>query len=229
MKKIYTLLALALISGSVAAQTKDGLKFGIRAGVNLAGFAYSGSDYDSPGGKLIKDNQKSFTSFIFGGYAEIPVSEIFSVQPGLSISGKGGRTEFTQSGPSGTANFKSKMSLMYLELPVNAVFNFSGFYLGAGPYLGYGIAGKASYETKINGVVNTMLTEPERDVEFGSGEDDDIKPLDFGANILAGYKLESGLNFGVNYGLGLTNLNPENSSNNKASNRVFSILVGFSF
>ena len=230
MKKIYTLLALALISGSIAAQTKkDGVTYGIRAGVNLARFAFSGSGFDTPEGKVLKDNQKSLVTFNFGGYANIPVSGKFSVQPGLSISGKGHRFDYSTSGMGGSVSVKSKTSLMYIEVPVNAVFNFDGFYIGAGPYIGYGIAGKTKTETTMNGQSVPEGTEPERDIKFGSGNGDDFKPLDFGANILAGYRLENGVNFGLNYGLGLTNLDPQNSSKTKYSNRVFSILVGFSF
>ena len=222
MKRIYTLLALALISGSVAAQTKtEGVTFGVRAGVNLSKIAYSGSDFDSQDGKDIKDAQKSLTSFSFGGYANIPVSGKFSIQPGLSLSGKGSKTEAVKE----ESSYKLKTSLMYIEVPVNAVFNFDGFYIGAGPYAAYGIAGKNKLE--ISGEGESINVE--EDVKFGSGEEDDFKPFDFGANILAGYKLESGLNFGVNYGLGLANLQSQGTSSNKASNRVISFLVGFSF
>ncbi|TAH01858.1 MAG: PorT family protein [Sphingobacteriales bacterium] len=235
MKKIYTLLALALVSGSVMAQSNDGVKFGVRAGVNLASFALSGSEYDSPEGKLEKDNQKSTTSFSFGGYVEIPVSEKFSVQPGLNLSGKGGKVEYSENVLGGNLTITGKASTMYIELPVNAVFNFGGFYVGAGPYVGYAIAGRTKSETKFNGVIVPEGSQPERDIKFGSKKDtemvkgDDYKPLDFGLNGLVGYKLESGLNFGVNYGFGLANLDPEGNSNSKASNRVFSVLVGFSF
>ncbi len=236
MKKIQALLALALVSGSVMAQSSnDGVKFGVRAGVNLANFALSGSEYDTEEGKLEKDNQKSNTSFSFGGYVEIPVSTVFSVQPGLNLSGKGGKVEYSEKVLGENLTITGKASTMYIEIPVNAVFNFGGFYFGAGPYVGYAIAGRKKFETKFGGVIVPEASKPESDIKFGSKkstaieEGDDFKPLDFGLNALVGYKLESGLNFGVNYGLGLSNIEPEGKSSSKTTNRVFSVLVGFSF
>lgn len=225
MKKIYTLLALALLSGSVMAQSKDGVKFGIRGGVNLASIAYSGSGISND----IKNASKPTTSYYFGGFVDIPISDVVSVQPGLSLSGKGGKFDYNVTGPGGVGSVVSKTSLMYIEMPINAVFNFSGFYIGVGPYLGYGIAGRTFTETKVNGVIVPGLTDPERDVEFGSEAGNDSKPFDFGANALAGYRLENGLSIGLNYGFGVANNYPDTANDVKASNRVFSILVGFSF
>jgi len=65
-------------------------------------------------------------------------------------------------------------------------------------------------------------------LEFGSDEaKDDYKSTDFGLNILAGYELKNGINLGVNYGLGLSNL--INFDAAKMRNRVFSLSVGFKF
>lgn len=223
MKKIYTLLALALVSGSVMAQSKDGVKFGVRAGVNFASVALSGKDVD----KEDKDGLKSLTSFNFGGYAEIPISEKFSIQPGLSLSGKGYKTESSDTDDGITFTDKVTNNLMYLEIPINAVFNFNGFYFGAGPYLSYAISGKSKYKGTVTGEPDENK---EEDIKIGNNKDEDqIKPLDFGVNAMAGYKLPNGLNFGLNYGLGLSNLDVDSSKDYKMSNRVFSVLVGFSF
>jgi len=217
--------ALIFISGNLMAQSKDGVKIGINAGVNLSSFALSGSDNDSE----MKDAIKPLTNFSFGGYASIPVSGKFSVQAGLNLSGKGTRAEATVTDQFVTVTGKRKTPIMYVEVPINAVFNFGGFYVGAGPYVGYGIAGKTKTDLSINGQNIPELSEPERDLKFGSGEDDDLKPFDFGANILAGYRLSNGISFGLNYGLGLANIEAQKTPNSKTSNRVASFLVGFSF
>lgn len=114
---------------------------------------------------------------------------------------------------------------MYLEIPLNAVVNFDGFYLGAGPYLGYAISGKYKAKYTGTGEEDSSL---EKDLKIGNNKDE-IKPLDFGLNAMAGYKLTNGLNFGLNYGLGLANTGAEGNNDYKASNRVISFLVGFSF
>lgn len=228
-KKNLVIFALALISGSAMAQSKDGVKFGVRAGVNLSKPALTGSFYDTNIGKLAKDNQKTYTSFVFGGFADIPVSELLSIQPGLSISGKGNLIEYQDTNMGFTTNYKNQISLMYIEMPINAILNFGGFYVGAGPYIAYAIAGKTNTEVLVNGAVVPLFTEPERNVKFGSANTDDINPFDFGANILAGYRLKNGFNVGLNYGLGIGNNVSEGQNDRKASNRVASVLVGFSF
>ncbi|MGB4774970.1 MAG: hypothetical protein WBP45_07360, partial [Daejeonella sp.] len=81
-----------------------------------------------------------------------------------------------------------------------------------------------------------ITTKFDGDLKFGNNynenddeNNDDYKPLDFGLNVLAGYQLTNGFNIGANYGLGLANLNPSGNSNNKESNNVISISVGFMF
>ena len=237
MKKIYTLLALALISGSVAAQTKkDGVRFGIRAGVNLATVAYSGNSVTQQD----KDDTKTLTSFYFGGNVELPLSEAFFLQPGLSLSGKGFKGNTTLSGTVQgfpyMATVTGTRNIMYLELPVNLVYKIKNISVGVGPYAGYALSGKDKFSgsaTFINPFTNKPQSEPvnvDKKLNIGNAADDDLKPLDFGINFLANYQLQNGINFGLNYGLGLANSEIKNNTNDyKASNRVLSFLVGFSF
>lgn len=141
MKKIYILLAFAFISGAVSAQTKSAVKFGLRAGVNISKISVSGSQVTQED----KDAVKSINSFQIGGYASIPVSSSFSFQPGLTVSGKGynlvgdATVVDPNSGIPVNVNLDLKRNLLYLEIPLNFVYNTNGFYLGAGPYLAYGI------------------------------------------------------------------------------------------
>ncbi len=228
MKKFYTVLAFALVSGSIMAQSNDGVKFGVRAGVNLATVAISGDGVTSEE----KDAIKSLTSFNFGGYAEIPVSDKFSIQPGLSLSGKGYKlkesSSYLDEDGMVSETLKVNTNIMFLELPVNAVFNFNGFYFGAGPYLAYALSGKIKAENTITEGGISMTTSASNDVKFGS-KAGEIRALDYGFNGLVGYKLENGLNFNLNYGLGLGNYINNSVGNGKMSNRVFSFLVGYSF
>ncbi len=233
MKKIHILLALALVSGSVMAQLPKGggIKYGIKGGVNLAQVALSGKDAT----KEKKDGISTVTSFYFAGNIEIPVSEIFSIQPGLAIGGKGTKIDFntTVAVPflgSTSASYVRKTDIMYLEMPVNAVAKIKNFYLGAGPYIAYGIAGKDKLEVTgtVLGVKSNLLAAKDGNVTFGKNAGE-VNPFDYGANFLAGYQLDNGFNLGVNYGLGLGKSVLESGYDVKASNRVFSVLVGFSF
>lgn len=111
---------------------------------------------------------------------------------------------------------------MYLEVPVNVVFHMNGVYVGAGPYAAFGLSGKEKYTDSSNPSNNV-----DKDVKFGSSNTDDLKRTDFGLNVLAGYQLTNGVNFGVGYGLGLSNHSNDNTVT--AKNKVFSISVGYSF
>ena len=224
MKKLYTLIIACLLTGSAVAQTNSGttasgIKYGIKAGVNFATVSLSGNDVDSED----EDELKSQTSFMIGGLVDIPVGTSFSVQPGLTLSGKGSKSEFSETGFSS----KEQTNVMYLEVPVNAVYKIGGIYLGAGPYAAFALSGKQKWEENMDGEVD----KEEEDLKFGNDpEEDDLRKGDFGINFLAGYQLTNGFNVGVNYGLGLNNILPDfEDSDYKAKNRVFSVTLGFSF
>lgn len=215
MKKLYSLIVACLLAGGAFAQTstsgttKSGIKYGIKAGVNFAKVGFSGDDVDDEE----KDAVKSQTSFLIGGLVDIPVSSSFSIQPGLTLSGKGFKEEYEGE------DDKEENNVMYLEIPVNAVYKIGGIYLGAGPYAAFAISGK------------NKDGDDETDLEFGNDpEKDNLKRGDFGLNLLGGYQLTNGLNFGINYGLGLNNILPDYEGiDYKAKNRVFSVTVGFTF
>lgn len=232
MKKIYSLLFISLFCKALIAQTGfKNLKYGVKGGVNLARVALSGS-YAT---QNIKDGVSNVASFYFGGYAELPISKFFSLQSGLSISGKGSKTDFIVNVTAPIigeipANYVRETNIMYLEAPINAVYNFKNFYVGAGPYFAYGILGKEKVNVTTNSFGSTMQLDPPKDGDVKFGENPgEITPFDYGVNFLLGYQLKNGFNLGVNYGLGLGKTNAVSGYDVKASNRVLSVLVGFSF
>lgn len=87
------------------------------------------------------------------------------------------------------------------------------FFVGAGPSIGFGISG--TYKSGSE----------EEDVNFGSDSEDDLKPFDFGGNILAGYELSNGLFFALNYNTTLNNLSTESDVTSR--NRYFGIRIGY--
>jgi len=103
-----------------------------------------------------------------------------------------------------------------IEIPLNVVYRLkdNGFFAGGGPVLGYNLSGKVKGHD-----------ESEK-IELGSGEGQ-IRRLDFGANAFAGYQLNNGLFFTVNYTLGLTNwLNTDVLT---WRNNILGVSVGYFF
>ena len=230
MKKTILLGAIALISLSTFAQDKSGdagITYGVKAGVTFPTF--SATD--------IRDvTVKSITSFYVGGVVNIPVHSMLSVQPGLTLIGKGGKLPSSEQLLAGVDFYSQVTTPMYLEIPVNLIANFEAgpgkVFVGAGPYLSFGIGGKLKPE-------DTAFGQIVRDIKFGTNSSStsasdrkDLKSLDIGLNFLLGYQLTNGLSINGGYGLGLTNISPDTDlPNNKASlkNSVISVGLGFTF
>jgi hypothetical protein len=227
MKKGIFALAMTLIGGYSVGQTNTThkVKIGLKAGVNFAKIAITGKEMEDNK----KDGVQNVTSFHFGAYADVPLSTSFSIQPGIILNGKGGKIRLSDAGtqlgpPTITGTVKSEV--MYIEVPLNAVYRINGFYLGAGPYAAVALSGK--HKSVLTSTSSGQTASEERDIKFGGNPDDDFKRSDFGINLLAGYELKNGINLGVNYGFGLSNLDPSKGTYNN-QNRVASIVLGFSF
>ena len=102
-----------------------------------------------------------------------------------------------------------------------------GFSLEAGPQIGFLLSSKLDYEGVGPGYSESS-TEDLKDFTKG---------IDFGLNFGLGYKMESGLNFGARYNLGLSNfwdlpsdIDPEfGISDFKNKNSVIQLSVGYFF
>ena len=205
-KNLLILGAAVLIAAGAQAQTSYGLK----AGVNLG--KYSNVDKAS-----------NNTSFYVTGFADLPMSSQFSIQPGISLQGKGAKFE---SSYSEVASADVTRNVMSIEVPVNAVYYIpagsGNVFLGAGPYIGFNISGK----DKAKGNIGDASAEIKNDLKF-SGDNKNMNLIDAGANFMGGYKFANGLLVNAGYNLGLTQLVPKAAD--KVSNRVWSFGVGFQF
>lgn len=219
MKKLFLIASgLFFLSQTTNAQTtttKTGsTKFGLKAGVNLPSYKQivGGDEYDT----------QSSVNFHVTGYADLPLSTNFYVQPGLSLQGKGSKSTFKLLGN----DYKNTYNTMAIEVPVNFVGKVNAgpgkLYIGAGPYAAATIAGNVKSEVNNNTSTTT-------DLNFGNESGDDQKVFDFGVNFLGGYEFNSGLLLGGGYGYGISNLRPNGDSNNKTNNRVWSFSVGYTF
>src|SRR5690606_2368400 len=204
MKKLLSvLLGVGISIGAFAQETS----FGVKAGVNLGKYSNVPDD--------MKDYQKMNPSFYLTGYADLPVAPQFSIQPGLSLQGKGSKFSYDGNDLDGSVT----RNVMDLEIPVNAVYYIptggsGSVFLGAGPYAAYSLSGKM----KTKGNIGDFGAEGESDIDFG-GDDRDQNAFDFGLNFMAGYRLAGGFTINAGYGLGLANLSPSDNGDNKFSNR----------
>lgn len=208
MKKLLlTIGAAFLVAAGAQAQTGYGLK----AGLNLGKYSNFG------------DDQSSNTSFYVTGFADLPIAPQFSIQPGVSLQGKG--TKFVGYYEDLDVEADASINTMSIEIPVNAVYYIPAgagdVFLGAGPYIGFNVSGKE----KLKGEVGDYNGATEWDMEIGNEKD--LKLLDAGLNFMAGYRLNNGLLINAGYGLGLTNVIPY--ANETVANRVFSFGIGFQY
>jgi len=147
----------------------------------------------------------SRTAFHVGLVAEIGISEKFSFQPELMYSQQGFKMSVFGIDATG--------ELDYLNLPLMAKYYVAeGFSIEAGPQVGFLMSAKAK----------------------AGGESEDLKDvtkgIDFGLDFGLGYKMDSGLNFGARYNLGLSNINDgEGSDEFKNQNAVIQLSIGYFF
>ncbi len=206
MKAVSLLaISLSLFAGTTIAQesavNSGKTTFGIRAGVN-----FQNIDGKNSSGQSLKFDM--VPGFHLGLNAEMPLGKDFYFQPGLMFTTKGAKDNYMDMGQ----EVDQRINLSYLEVPLNLVYKpmlGSGkLILGFGPYVGFGMGGKVTFES--GGM------EEEFDVKFKSdvsASDDSekayFKPLDMGASILAGYEFSNRFSFQLNASLGLTKINPE--------------------
>ncbi len=204
MKLLVAVIALTIATGSFAQE------YGVKAGLNLANM-------------LVKDDNNTYSDdfdmklgFHVGVTAEFPLTELFSFETGLLLSQKGYKLEESWGGET----YEYTLTLNYLEIPLlgKATYDLGGtaIYGQLGPYVGFGLTGKFKDEDE------------DQDVDWGSGDDDHYKRLDFGLNIGAGVQLNN-ITIGASYGLGLMNITPHDEGSFTVNNRVIGVSVGYKF
>ncbi|MCD8540050.1 MAG: PorT family protein [Leadbetterella sp.] len=175
--------------------------------------------------------------FHIGGTVEIPVSDMFYVEPGLLFSNKGvklDRDELLEIGGGYfTVRNKGSFDLYYLDIPLNGKVKFDvgssvKVYGTFGPYVGVGVAGKLKGKLTVS-VPAPFSESYDEKIEWGSDRDtDNFKRADFGLSIGGGAEFGP-FTAGVAYNHGLANISSYTGEGTKINNRVFSISVGYRF
>lgn len=230
MQKQFVLLTALLLffaAGVYAQRIEEKLvTVGIRAGANLQ--KIYGDDF--LGKKLEYDWQPGFHA---GLTADLLVSELFYLQPGLFYTTKGAQKN--------NGDVKQTQTLSYIELPLNLLLKprLGGgkLLVGAGPYVAYGIAGKNKIKSGNAAIeLDAVFKEKITAVEYASAFLNSayfVKPWDFGGNVLLGYELKSGFLLQLNGQAGLYKINPRvegvEADKSKWSNIGVGASIGFKF
>lgn len=206
--RIILLLALFNL-GSLYTHAQT--SFGVTAGFGTATEKWGGKLGDGVSSKF----QPSFRA---GVIADIKLARRLYLQPQLLFSTKGSRSfvDGLDSSVYYLRNITYKTRLAYIELPVNVVYKHplrSGkLVAGLGGYIAHGLYGK--YKSDGYNPRTGTTIHYEQDVKFlhkidHSNPDEYLKysqykPIDAGINLIAGYELQNGVSFNVNYTRGLT-------------------------
>lgn len=228
MRKTISLITI-LLTLFVSNRSHAQISFGPKVGLNLAKIVYTS------GGEGV--NSKMITSFNAGGFVNFKIMDNFYFETGISISGKGVLQELNYKqvlfGDTLTLIGNGKMTPLYIEVPINALYkvdlNGAKLQLFAGPYLAFGIGGNYSNNYIAyysNSPSDPMLNNESGKITFGSDASKTMQMLDFGLNAGAGIEY-SNFFLRFQYGLGLMNLEPNDTKNISVSNRVISIYTGY--
>jgi hypothetical protein len=224
--RLISLIMILLLSAPLAiAQSTDKAKisFAILGGINFQNL----NGKDNNGDKLENDMLLGYHG---GVNVQIPVAPDFYFQPGLLFSTKGAKNNYG----SLTGTYK----LSYIELPLNMVYKAllgKGYIMiGFGPYVAYGIGGKASVE--YNSTTHETDIKFKNVVEAGDPWVPYFKAFDAGGNIFAGFEMAGGLFLQLNAQLGMLKINPEDNRvlviyTDKLSvkNTGFGLSIGYRF
>jgi hypothetical protein len=227
MKKQTTVvvLLLLLISAAGVQAQSGGVKFGVRAGLNVA--TWGGEAVENAGSLLNLSNgqlnQSTRQGFHAGGFANIPVAgNRLEIEPGLYYSQKGTRITgrvANENVPLLAGNLRASNRAEYIEMPVLArLYLTEGFHIFAGPQVSYLISNNVRTDVSVLGfsALNQNLNTY-----------DTMQKFDFAAAGGVGYQFTNGLNLGAGYDFGFNRVDEGN--NFRAFNRAFKFSVGYQF
>jgi len=204
MKKTYLTLFLCLLV--IAGGYAQNLSAGLKGGVNVA--------YINGYEEIAGDNVR--VAYLFGAYAEVEISDKFSVQPEVHFSSQGAVYEDTEDnfGEEFIQYTDDQFILEYVNVPVMLkYYPVKGFNIQVGPQVGFLTTAKNEY--KENGEPVT--------VDYK----DSVKSTDFGLAVGFGYKTGFGLNIDARYIHGLADINDLQIGDN-INNMVAQVTVGYS-
>ncbi len=150
MKKFSSFLILLALLMSAATSVSGQVRFGVKAGLNLANI--SGDITDT----------KMNPTFMVGGQAEFGLSDALGLGVGLQLHGKGFKIDLD--GENATS------SPLYIQVPVYLMYRNSGFFGGVGPYVGFGVGGKSKFSGESQSIsFGSTVDDDFSSLDFGAG------------------------------------------------------------
>jgi hypothetical protein len=217
--------AILVLTGLVLSVSLNAqVRFGIRAGVNFSKWA--GADLQVIEDLLEKTDgyvvTKGKTGFHVGGYLDIPISEVFSFEPGLQYSKKGYSIQGDLQIPVLkllALNAGARVQSHYIDMPLYLKANpVKGFTVYAGPQVSYLV--RSTLNAKL-GVLGISI------FNKGFGITERFNRVDLGVSGGVGYQFDNGLNLQAGYDYGLSKL--DKNDNYDAYNRVVKVSLGYTF
>ena len=176
--------------------------------------------YGKIGGERVKDD--ALSGITFGLILDAPISKShISFTPTLSYAQKG-RITFNEN--SRASNLKEWIALRYAELNANFLYNTNGakgnWFIGGGPSISFDLPSKK--------VSKTDDLKTENNITFGQEANCDIRGIDYGANLITGFRTKGGFFVSFNYTVGIRNLVPVQEGNDSnIRNHSLGINLGF--
>ncbi|KAA9331608.1 PorT family protein [Hymenobacter busanensis] len=219
MKK--TLLAAAALCAAFAATSSaqaQGIRFGVKAGVNYSNLAGDLTDEDRYESK-IGPHAGVLANF------DVTGDGFFSIQPEVLYSQKGFQyndTEFTI----GNTKYKysGKVNYNYIDVPIMLKINADGPFFEIGPQVGYLLSVSDNVKSTVNGQTTTNTST--------YNNLDNVQRTELGYVAGVGYQASSGPMIGLRYNGGLSKYGKDNAPNNdfnNARNSAFQLYVGYLF
>lgn len=206
MKKNVVSFAFAvtalLFTTQVSAQDEP-VSFGIKAGTSLSNYRL--------GGDLSGSKSKMSLGGSFGGFVKVDLSTNFALQAGIDAYYKSSKLE------SATDNSADKFKSYGVEVPLFAIVQggvgSGNLFIGAGPYVGYGLSAKS------DGVDLYKDT-----AEQGTPA---MKRFDYGVGGIVGYDFDRNWQINGSYQFGLADLNEAKGSSMKSHGASIGIAYKF--